>query len=136
MSFGERLAAARQKKKMTQTELGKGLGTDGADAGKQVIYGWEKNQHYPRVDQLMLICKKLDVSADFLLFGEESSSRFLMAEAAAEKLNADERAALIKRLAAEADEHDDGVFDESAVERSRSNNHNQPSSRRKKITGL
>lgn len=92
------MASLRKAKNMTQQELGKGLGTDGSDAGKQVVYGWEKDQHYPRVDQLMLICKKLGVSADFLLFGEASSTRYLAAEAAAEKLSNEERAALLQRL--------------------------------------
>jgi transcriptional regulator with XRE-family HTH domain len=71
MSFGARLAAARKDAGLTQADLGLGLGTDGADASKSVVYGWEKDQHYPRVDQLMLICRKLRVSADFLLFGDE-----------------------------------------------------------------
>lgn len=69
MSFGERLAAARKDAGLTQQELGRGLGTDGADASKSVVYGWEKDQHHPRVDQLILICERLGVSADYLLFG-------------------------------------------------------------------
>lgn len=69
MTFGARLTAARRLKKLTQEGLGKGLGTDGKDASKAVVYGWEKDQHFPRVDQLVLICKKLDASADNLLFG-------------------------------------------------------------------
>lgn len=71
MGFGERLAETRKLLGMTQSDLGQGLGTDGADVGKQVVYGWEKNQHYPRVDQLILICRKLNISADYLLFGDE-----------------------------------------------------------------
>jgi transcriptional regulator with XRE-family HTH domain len=67
LTFGDRLRQCRRECGMTQAELGKGLGTDGADCGKQVVYGWEKNQHHPRVDQLILICKRLCVSADYLL---------------------------------------------------------------------
>jgi transcriptional regulator with XRE-family HTH domain len=74
MGFGARLAAARKAKQLTQEQLGKGLGTDGKDASKAVVYGWEKDQHYPRVDQLELICNKLNCSADFLLFGVENVS--------------------------------------------------------------
>jgi transcriptional regulator with XRE-family HTH domain len=73
MSFGTRLRALREQKGLTQDGLGKGLGTAGADAGKAVVYGWEKDQHHPRVDQLMLICKRLGCSADYLLFGTESN---------------------------------------------------------------
>lgn len=73
MSFGARLAQARKSKGMTQTDLGKGLGTDGTDASKAVVYGWEKDQHFPRVDQLRLICEKLGVSAQHLVFGNEAA---------------------------------------------------------------
>jgi transcriptional regulator with XRE-family HTH domain len=72
MSFGARLAEARKRKGLTQTQLGQGLGTDGADASKAVVYGWEKDQHFPRVDQFALICEKLKVSPDFLLLGVAS----------------------------------------------------------------
>jgi transcriptional regulator with XRE-family HTH domain len=70
MTFGARLSASRRAKGLTQEGLGKGLGTDGADASKSVVYGWEKDQHYPRVDQLVLICEKLGCGADYLLFGK------------------------------------------------------------------
>lgn len=73
MTFGSRLTQARKKKGLTQEGLGKGLATAGEDASKSVVYGWEKDQHYPRVDQLKLICEKLECSADFLLFGMESA---------------------------------------------------------------
>lgn len=74
MGFGERLTAKRKAKGLTQDQLGRGLGTDGKDASKAVVYGWEKDQHAPRVDQLVLICERLDCSADFLLFGREQNS--------------------------------------------------------------
>jgi transcriptional regulator with XRE-family HTH domain len=76
MSFGARLTAARKRKGLTQEQLGKGLGTDGKDAGKAVVYGWEKDQHMPRVDQLTLMCERLDESADHLLFGTPSRADF------------------------------------------------------------
>lgn len=72
MTFGSQLKKAREAKKLTQEQLGKGLGTDGKDLSKSVVYGWEKDQHFPRVDQLALICSRLGCSADFLLFGAES----------------------------------------------------------------
>lgn len=56
--------------------MGKGLGTDGADASKSVVYGWEKDQHFPRVDQLVLICERLDCSSDYLLFGKVAPSEW------------------------------------------------------------
>jgi transcriptional regulator with XRE-family HTH domain len=77
MSFGTRLTEARKKKLLTQEGLGKGLGTDGKDASKAVVYGWEKDQHFPRVDQLAMICQRLEVSADYLLFGTIAESALL-----------------------------------------------------------
>lgn len=72
MSFGTRLSLARKNKGLTQADVGVGLATDGGDASKSVVYGWEKDQHYPRVDQLTLICKRLGCGADYLLFGVQS----------------------------------------------------------------
>lgn len=76
MTFGTRLAAKRNEKGLTQTGLGVGLNTGGEDASKSVVYGWEKDQHYPRVDQLVLICERLNCSADYLLFGISSTLPF------------------------------------------------------------
>lgn len=70
MTFGVRLRLAREQKGLTQEGLGKGLGTRGKDVGKSVVYGWEKDQHFPRADQLALICQALGVDADYLLFGK------------------------------------------------------------------
>ena len=75
MTFGSHLRTAREAKKLSQEQLGKGLGTDGADASKSVVYGWEKGQHFPRVDQLILICNKLGCSADCLLFGADAPAK-------------------------------------------------------------
>ena len=71
MTFGNRLAELRKSRKMTQSDLGRGLGTDGVDVGKQVVYGWVKGLHFPRVDQLLMICARLGCSADYLLLGTE-----------------------------------------------------------------
>jgi transcriptional regulator with XRE-family HTH domain len=73
MSFGARLAETRRQKKLTQEQLGRGLGTDGKDVTKAVVSGWEQDQHSPRADQLRMICERLGCSADFLLLGVASS---------------------------------------------------------------
>lgn len=85
---------------MTQQELGKGLSTGGEDASKSVVYGWEKNQHYPRVDQLMLICQKLTCSADYLLFGLDPtlSPKVKAAQQAVQELSDEERLALFTAI--------------------------------------
>jgi transcriptional regulator with XRE-family HTH domain len=69
MTFGSRLSQARRDKRLTQEQLGKGLGTDGKDVTKAVVSGWEKDYHSPRADQLAVICKRLGCSADYILFG-------------------------------------------------------------------
>ncbi len=102
MSFGKRLADARKDAGLTQQELGKGLSTDGADASKSVVYGWEKDQHYPRVDQLVLICRRLNCSADYLLFGEAAPTHLTPKVRAAQKvvgaLSDEERLALLAAI--------------------------------------
>ena len=72
MKFGDRLRELRESKKMSQAELGRGLGEDGKDSSKAVVSGWEKNRHFPKVDQLIKICSRLGCSADFLCFGVQA----------------------------------------------------------------
>jgi len=69
MTFGDRLVQMRKQRGLTQTELGRGLGADGADIGKQVIAGWENNRYVPRLEQFAKLCDRLHCSADVLLFG-------------------------------------------------------------------
>jgi DNA-binding XRE family transcriptional regulator len=66
-TFGDRLRSIRRDVGMTQSELGKGLGLAGDDAGKATVSHWETNRHAPNLDQLVMICRRLDVSADRLL---------------------------------------------------------------------
>lgn len=74
MGFGARLREKRKEKGLTQEQVGEGLGTDGKDVGKAVVYGWEKEQHFPRVDQLATLCERHQWSADYLLLGKASAS--------------------------------------------------------------
>lgn len=73
MTFGQRLSQLREAKGLSQTALGEGLGRDGGNAGKQVVYGWEQDRHSPNVDQMTRLCRKLGCSADYLLFGQENA---------------------------------------------------------------
>ena len=72
MGFGARLREKRLEKGLTQEQLGQGLGTDGKDVGKAVVYGWEKDQHFPKVDQLAILCERFNWSADYLIRGQVS----------------------------------------------------------------
>lgn len=55
---------------MSGEELGKGAGEWGKDASKASVSDWEHERHYPKADQLRVICMKLDVSPEHLLFGK------------------------------------------------------------------
>ena len=65
--MGERLKAARKKKKMTAEQLADRLGVT-----KAAVSAWENDRAYPGVDNLMGICEYLEVSADHLLWGTEA----------------------------------------------------------------
>jgi transcriptional regulator with XRE-family HTH domain len=98
------MAERRKAKGLTQDQLGKGLGTDGKDVGKAVVWGWEKEQHHPRVDQLILICERLGVSSDWLLFGREAvnamTPEFADLAAMADKLPPKQRAFVLDHFRA------------------------------------
>lgn len=97
MTFGTRLRQLREKAGLTQDDLGKGLATGGENAGKQVVLGWEKNRHFPKVDQLAAICKRHKWSADYLLFGTTAGAAWPFSaelHAKVSKLEPDDIAAL------------------------------------------
>lgn len=84
MEFGDRLASRRKDMGLSQEALGEGLGTDGKAATKQTVVGWEKGRHFPKVDQLRLICERLNCSADWLVFGATAALSPLAIELAQE----------------------------------------------------
>lgn len=100
IGFGARLKAARTDAGLSGTALGKGLQGGDKDASRATISDWEAERHYPNVWQLQQICVKLSKSADYLLFGDISptSEKMVQAKVAVEKLNPDERAALVAAL--------------------------------------
>jgi DNA-binding XRE family transcriptional regulator len=69
-TFGARLRIARVAARMTQSDLAQGLGASGADLKKAAISTWELDHCSPNVDQLRLMCERLGVSADHLIFGQ------------------------------------------------------------------
>jgi transcriptional regulator with XRE-family HTH domain len=81
MTFGSRLREVRKAKNLSQEALGALLGGN-EPATKQTVYGWEKDKHFPRVDQLALLCEKLGCSADYLLLGSNPPAKPISSEAA------------------------------------------------------
>lgn len=63
-TLGDRLAAARQRAGLTQTELALRLGV-----GKKVISAWENDRSEPRANRLSLLAGLLGVSVSWLLTG-------------------------------------------------------------------
>ena len=97
--FGERLREARKAARLTGAELGKGAGESGRDASKASVSDWESERHYPKADQLRVICLKLNISADHLVFGDiKSELKMLQAEATIEMLTPEQRRALLDKM--------------------------------------
>ena len=62
MTFGENVAAARKKKKLSQNELAKKTGTIAVTIGR-----YERNEIKPSIDIATKIADALDVSLDYLV---------------------------------------------------------------------
>ncbi len=69
MSFGENLQLVRKKNGLSQEELAEMLGVS-----RQAVSKWELEEGYPEVDKLVLLSKKLNVSLDSLLTGENTKA--------------------------------------------------------------
>lgn len=97
--FGDRLRKARQEKGLTGEALGKGAGEKGKDASKQSVADWEHDRHYPKADQLRIICIRLGVSADHLLFGDVAERlKLSQAETAVRALTDEQRRELLSKM--------------------------------------
>ena len=69
MSFGENLQVIRKKNQLSQEGLAEMLGVS-----RQAVSKWELGEGYPEVDKLLLLSKKLNVSLDSLLGGENTAA--------------------------------------------------------------
>lgn len=72
-SFNERLRKRVEELGITHAALGKGLKADGSDLGRAAVHGWLSGNTQPSALQLAVICERLQVSADYLLFGYKQS---------------------------------------------------------------
>lgn len=97
--FGERLKAARVLAGISGAELGKGAGENGRDATRQSVSDWENGRHYPKADQLRIICLRLNVSADHLIFGDlRQSVAMAKAASAVQELTQEQREELLRTM--------------------------------------
>lgn len=101
--FGARLKAAREKAGMSGTTLGKGAGENGKDASKASVSDWEKERHYPKADQLRVICLRLNINVDDLIFGDiREQWQMIQAESAIRALSDEQRQLLLDRITRKA----------------------------------
>lgn len=97
--FGERLRKARKEKGWSQSEMGKGAGENGRNASKQSVTDWEKERHYPKADQIRVLCLRLGVTADELIFGDvRAAANLAHAESAISQLTPEQRHALLAKM--------------------------------------
>lgn len=67
MSFGKNLQAIRKKNQLSQEGLAEMLGVS-----RQAVSKWELGEGYPEIDKLLILSKKLNISLDSLLGGENT----------------------------------------------------------------
>lgn len=108
--FGQRLKAAREKVGMSGTTLGIGAGENGRNASKASVSDWEHERHYPKADQLRVICLKLNINVDDLIFGDiREQMQMIQAESAIRALSPEQRQMLIERMSSSAAAPEDVV---------------------------
>lgn len=78
-TFGARLKARMDELGWSMPRLGKGMkakkgGILDGDIGRAAVFGWINGAGFPNVIQLAELCKRLDISADYLLFGSRNST--------------------------------------------------------------
>lgn len=61
-AFTRRLRGKRQALELSQEELGKRVGVN-----KQAVCNWEAGRREPDLERLILLCKVLDCTSDWLL---------------------------------------------------------------------
>ena len=69
MSFGKNLQLIRKKNQLSQEELAEMLGVS-----RQAVSKWELGEGYPEVEKLLILSKKINVSLDSLLGGENTTA--------------------------------------------------------------
>lgn len=88
MTIGERLAALRKEKGMSQESLGEAMGVS-----RQAISKWESDASMPEIDKLVALSRLFGVSVGYLLGVEEEDNRSRPEELTEEQLRMAERIA-------------------------------------------
>lgn len=69
MSFGKNLQMLRKKNQLSQEGLAEML-----NVSRQAVSKWELGEGYPEVDKLLILSKRLNVSLDSLLGGDNAAT--------------------------------------------------------------
>lgn len=81
MELNERIIQARKQAGLTQEQLGEKLGVS-----RQAVSKWESGQSNPDVTYIAEMCRLFEVTADWLLFGKNSSSGTLESDEPAQSV--------------------------------------------------
>lgn len=65
MNFAENLKTVRRNHNLSQEELAELL-----NVSRQAVSKWEQGAGYPEMEKMILLSQKLDVSLDYLVYGE------------------------------------------------------------------
>ncbi len=68
--FAYRVRACREEADLTQHELALAVDLVPYNGDGGSVAHWENGRAFPSVPRLVLLCKVLEVSSDYLLFGE------------------------------------------------------------------
>ena len=68
--LGERIKRLRKEKNLTLKQLGELMGVS-----ESAISVWETGQYVPSYRMIILLCETLNITADELIFGEDTSKR-------------------------------------------------------------
>jgi len=87
MNLGNNIRTSRINKNMSQkqlaeeiTNLAKKFGYDNIKYGDTAVSNWEHNTSKPDADTIFLLCKALDVDANYLLDWEEKKTAYNLKE--------------------------------------------------------
>jgi transcriptional regulator with XRE-family HTH domain len=118
-SFSERLRKRVEELGITHAALGKGLKADGSDLGRAAVHGWLSGNTQPSALQLAVICERLEVSADYLLFGykQSRSPKVELAKTAIRQLSPAELAELHAMLNSQTPATDELVQEKMPITR-------------------
>ena len=72
IKLGDRLRQARTRARMTQCELGKRMQVSGV-----AVSYWENGANEPSIDHLKRLCDTLDITLDWLCFGDAKSGGYI-----------------------------------------------------------